>query len=237
MVDTLVRDRLPYILQTSKKLSRKSSRRYENVAPNHSIFGGFALSLFLGRGNLKLSKEILTWSLPTKLTCIGAGRCASICYAKKAERLYPGVLASRLRNYKLSLREDFPELMVNKIKKMKGRYIRVHVSGDFYNQSYLDKWVSISRQLPEVTFLAYTKAHILDFSNLPSNFILFHSTWSKWDNLIPEQGNIATIIEKDEVQKYRDNWFICSVKLNHCLVNCNYCFIRGDGKRVAMIKH
>jgi len=194
------------------------------------------LYIYFGRGNRKLDRKILTWSLPVGLTCIGAGRCAEFCYARKAER-HPVVRASRIKNYKTSLSPEFPKLAIQTIKRSKCKFVRVHVSGDFYNQEYVDKWAEVASALPDVTFLAYTKAHILDFSKLPDNFILFRSVGGKWDHLIRANDNIAIVISEKDVPLFIRDWFICSVKHNHCLQNCNYCFMRGERKRVAFIKH
>lgn len=54
--------------------------------------------------------------------------------------------------------------------------IRIHESGDMYDQEYLDKWFEIARTLPSITFTTYTKAYMLDWSKKPKNFTVNQST-------------------------------------------------------------
>ena len=44
--------------------------------------------------------------------------------------------------------------------------VRIHSSGDFINQNYLNMWCNIAKKFPHFKFYAYTKVNnILDFSN------------------------------------------------------------------------
>jgi hypothetical protein len=54
-----------------------------------------------------------------------------------------------------------------------GQKIRVHDSGDFYNQEYVDKWADIARANPDKKFYAYTKSLHLDLKKL-HNITNFH---------------------------------------------------------------
>src|SRR5574343_650785 len=115
----------------------------------------------LSRGNRKLKQGYLIWNLPAVKTCPGSTAiCRKLCYARKAERVYPDVLPCRMSNYHDSKKESFTDDMIMLIektlktyKKFNG-YFRVHESGDFYNQKYLDSWFKIVAQFPEIKFLA-----------------------------------------------------------------------------------
>lgn len=134
----------------------------------------------LSLGNRKLQPDIAIWNLPHRKTCPGAtAECKKYCYAQKAERLYKATLPFRERNFKLSKKANFAKTMIEALSKIqhKVRAVRIHESGDFYNQEYLDKWVEVAKAFPKIMFTAYTKSLHLDFSKAKKtkNMILFAS--------------------------------------------------------------
>lgn len=137
------------------------------------------MAIVLSKGNIKI-KDTLIFNLPTVRTCpFATEACKAFCYAAKAERQYPQVLPSRERHFEVSMQIDFVDRMIVEISKMnksgKYKYFRIHESGDFYNQTYLNKWIEIAKAFPAIKFLAYTKSHPLDFSNKPDNMIIRYS--------------------------------------------------------------
>ena len=65
--------------------------------------------------------------------------------------------------------------------------IRVHVSGDFFNESYFLAWLNVAWNNPHITFYGYTK--MLPFfvkykKHTPANFRFTASKGGKADNLI-----------------------------------------------------
>jgi hypothetical protein len=63
--------------------------------------------------------------------------------------------------------------------------VRIHDSGDFHSQAYLDAWKDAARFFPNVTFYAYTKSLHLDLhNNLPYNFKLVQSLGGKYDERV-----------------------------------------------------
>jgi len=127
-------------------------------------------------GNRKLPRSIAIFNLPRLLTCPWATQlCKTICYARKAERkLYYRCLPQRTLNYILSLHQDFSDIVIQTLKRTKKNKVRIHESGDFYSQKYLDKWFKVAKFFKDKTFVAYSKS-MLDFSKKPDNFILFFS--------------------------------------------------------------
>ena len=128
--------------------------------------------LYISHGNRKMQKRFMVFNLPHKITCPGrTPLCESICYARKAEAAYPDCYPSRLRNLDASKMPDFVDAVYNHIKRNAARrpFFRIHESGDFYSQEYLDKWIEIARMCQNVKFLAFTKSFALDFSNIPAN--------------------------------------------------------------------
>jgi hypothetical protein len=136
----------------------------------------------LSKGNRKMNQGFLIFNLPAQKTCPGATAiCKKNCYAKKAERAYPAVLPCRNANLTASKSEDFTLDMISLIEKtVKGYkafrgFFRIHESGDFYSQRYLDSWKAIAYRFPEIKFLAFTKSFDLDFSKCPKNLQIVFS--------------------------------------------------------------
>lgn len=120
------------------------------------------------------------WNLPTGLSCKSGLQCSSYCYAKKAERMYPNCLPSRIRNMNMSASPFFVGWAILELKSMKGVYIvRLHASGDFYSEEYIRKWYDIMNSVTENRFYAYTKRDDLFTEDIledkPDNFTLIWS--------------------------------------------------------------
>lgn len=157
--------------------------------------------LFISEGNKKMT--LPTFSIPAGKTCPGCTvQCASHCYAKKAERIYPSVAVSRKRNIKATREGGFVNGVIEMIKKQGNDWFRIHESGDFYSQSYLEKWFEIVRACPEVRFLAFTKSFTgfgpnrdqgLDFSKAPKNLEIIWSVWedTEMDKIPPGPRSYA----------------------------------------------
>jgi hypothetical protein len=129
-------------------------------------------------GNKKLPKDTLIFNIPARITCPGrTALCGGACYALKAERLYKAVLPARQWNFEITRQPDFVGRMGKEIERHahKIKRVRIHESGDFYNQAYLEHWFSVATAFPSLRFYAYTKSFHLDFSRRPVNFWLIAS--------------------------------------------------------------
>lgn len=125
--------------------------------------------LIVRRGNHKLPSTIGIFNLPQRTTCPGATAwCKLHCYAKKAERSYKQVIPYRQWTFQMSKREDFVEMINAELSRLrKKKHIRIHESGDFYNQTYVNKWYEIIKANPHIRFTFYTKSFaLLDFSKI-----------------------------------------------------------------------
>ena len=148
--------------------------------------------------NSKLRRDrIFKFSLPKGKTCIGADKCLEWCFAGKGHyKIHAKTIAiAHNRNLKDSKSEDFIDRMITEIVKRKLTRIRIHDSGDFYSQDYVDKWVTIAGSLPNVKFYAYTKSLQLDFTRftrLP-NARMIQSLGGKYDHLIDLSKHHATV--------------------------------------------
>ena len=104
--------------------------------------------------------KFLIFNLPSKITCPFATElCRKFCYAVKSETAYPTVLPSRQKHFEESKQADFVERVVFTIesylmrpsyKNAKKIVVRIHESGDFYNQMYVNKWFEIAEHFKKI---------------------------------------------------------------------------------------
>ena len=184
----------------------------------------------LTRGNHKLSKNTLIFNLPAiPEVC---GRVCPGCYAAKAQRIFPQVLPSRMRKLEISELEEFPSLIIKELTGTKKpfKYVRIHESGDFNSQSYIDKWTTIAKSFPQYIFYAYTKRLLdFDFTNFKAlpNVVLINSLHFNRINY----GKPGT---------EPPGAFICPAsKSTRCGIECTYCQTKGlaDVRGVWFVKH
>lgn len=184
--------------------------------------------IYISTNNLRMNFPI--FDISPILTCPGSTNlCEKYCYALKSERLYPHTRSSRLSNYHATKKPTFTSRMITYINTLNPKYFRVHASGDFYNQNYLNKWIKIWKALPQTNFLAYTQHHTLDYTKLPPNIKLYHSIWpdSLFHN-IPKNTLRAYVIDTTyrRLPPYRPhiqlgNTFTCPK--THTKGKCNDC--------------
>lgn len=155
----------------------------------------FKIQWVLGNTKLKKTKyKIIGFGIPADYefsggnTCPGANACKGVCYAKQGMYLTPQVRTARLRALKQTVRTTFVKYVISDIENyFNGKYnaIRIHDSGDFYSQEYLDKWKEIAKEFPKIKFYAYTKALHLDlYTNKPKNFHIIQSLGGKYDKKV-----------------------------------------------------
>jgi len=204
--------------------------------PTQSQAGKLLLvvSILLSLGNDKISRNVALFDLPVKRTCPGAGECLSYCTSMKPEvGRWNGVPAARWRNFWASLNDTFVDEMVAKIRDGGACWTRFHVSGDLYNQAYVEKLSNIARRLPDVNFFLYTKSMHLDLTPLTSlsNFTVIKSFGGRYDHLIDvNKDDYSRVIE--DVNEQRKGEFLCPEGIaalsgksdeKFCGYNCNYC--------------
>jgi hypothetical protein len=162
--------------------------------------------LKFNRGNAKLGRDIWTFSLPAGFACPGALECLSKanretgkitdgadtkfrCFAASDEAQYKNTRLQRWHNFELlkgKSTAEMSELIQASLPKQAG-IIRVHVSGDFFNQFYFDAWMHVARCQPLRTFYAYTKSlpfWLRRIGDIPKNFALNASRGGTHDQLI-----------------------------------------------------
>ena len=176
--------------------------------------------LIFGKGNAKLSGDIITFSLPAGWTCPGASLCQSFadrqtgrikdgkktefrCFAASQEAR-PNVRAARWHNFdmlkKFKTAVDMAALILDSLDAG-AKYVRIHVSGDYFSQAYADAWLLVAKARPSTVFYSYTKSiHYFDVDNLPANFRLTASLGGKFDELIRKVKTARVIMDAKEAE-------------------------------------
>ena len=125
--------------------------------------------------------------------CIGETEvCASKCYAKKGNHTWPAVQNLLARNWKLlkHLEEtDQHDAAVKAILEMIPQNLelfRIHESGDFFSQWYVDVWADAIAVRPNTKFWFYTRSFTLDFSGMGS--LANVTCWASSDSANAEEA-------------------------------------------------
>jgi hypothetical protein len=183
-------------------------------------------------GNKKLGKHIYMWNMTTSI--LQCGRICKGCYAAREEARWPSVAKARQKRYEASLQPDFVSRVNSELASLKAKpkYFRIHASSEFYDQVYINKWVSIIKRNPDIIFYAYTKRlKDFDFSafkDLPNTVLINSFHYGRL--------NYSTL---DKVPK---NAFICPHQKGtdiQCGKDCQWCMTKGqaDKQGVWFISH
>jgi hypothetical protein len=80
-----------------------------------------------------------------------------------------------------------------------GRAVRIHDAGDFFSRDYLQLWLDIAKEIPDVLFYAYTKevAMFQGVEQFPNNFRYLFSSGGLQDDLIGENRH-ADVFPSEE---------------------------------------
>lgn len=214
---------------------KKTNSRYHLVAD---------LNLYVGNvfsfGNTKLGKNIAITKQMEIFTCLDCKDCMKDCYAHKATIAYPTVnnyrwlhtymAINHLDIYETWIREDLNHLP----KKIK--FVRIHESGDFFCQAYVDMWTRVIADYPSLKFYFYTKSeNILDFSEMLklSNVNRVKSHLPNGDVNFDDENIIKAKCEKYNVP-------LCPYGVNgqtemvHCGTQCTICM---NSDCVGFVKH
>ncbi len=165
--------------------------------------------LKFGQGNSKLDEGITTFSLPAGWFCPFADQCRSRadrqtgkitdgpnttfrCFSASGE-VRKSVREARWHNAELLrglTKDEMVQLILDSLSPFAG-YVRLHVSGDFFSQDYLDAWLEVARRRPRTLFYGYTKSlpfWVRRLDEIPDNVVLTASYGGTHDHLIAEHG-------------------------------------------------
>ena len=199
------------------------------------VFNHYISPNRLVKGNSKLY-NILIFDLPAVKTCLNCNDCKSKCYARKAEKMYIDTRIFRDCNLQLfsSNRDLLKELIILQLSNSKENIVRIHSSGDFFSQEYIEFWCEIIKSFPLKKFYAYTKVKgILNFDYIESlnNFNIIES-------FINNRLNFGSIEYCNDLHT-KHGAFICPATKSsdikfRCGLNCNYCVTK---KNVCFVIH
>jgi hypothetical protein len=128
-------------------------------------------------------------------TCPNAAACAKGCYALAGAYRFSNVAKVFEARLQATLNPDFEARLIAEINMRGAELIRIHDSGDFYSQAYLDKWLRIIEQCPDVQFYAYTKmVSMLKSTQLPPNFTVVYSFGGTEDKLIDVNSDRHSLV-------------------------------------------
>lgn len=159
---------------------------------------------------------VWNWSLPawagrlpdgrTYNTCPSAGVCAQACYARHGTYTWPVVRAKHQANL-MFVRDDlagWEAAMVAELgaAKFRGAWIRIHDSGDFFSDAYLEAWMRICRARPDTNLYAYSKEierfRRLVEPNPPPNFLWVFSYGGTQDAALdPVADRVADVFPNE----------------------------------------
>jgi len=159
---------------------------------------------------------VWNWTLPawagrfpdgtTYNTCPSAGICATVCYARHGTYTWEPVRAKHQANLRFVLDDltGWEQAMTAELgrRKFRGVWVRIHDSGDFFTDAYLQAWLRIMRARPETNFYAYTK-EVTRFRTLvephpPDNFRWVYSYGGTQDTLLdPDHDRVADVFPNE----------------------------------------
>jgi hypothetical protein len=165
------------------------------------------IKLEFGKGNAKLNTAIAIFDLPAGHSCPSAMDCLCKanrdtgiqttgkdakfrCFAATAESAFTPTRNKRWRNFDALKACNTVESIANLIQASLPfgmKYIRVHSSGDFYNEKYFVAWLNVAVNNPDMIFYGYTKQlfFLVKYKQqIPSNFRFTASKGGKLDFLI-----------------------------------------------------
>lgn len=187
----------------------------------------------------KLGLKIFNFSIPAyksksgKVVCPFAESCVKYCYAQKGNyKRFPKVAEGMEERFLISKSLNFVALMDIEINKKKADAVRIHDSGDFYNNEYIEKWVNIAMLNPNVNFYAYTKSiPLFKGRNLPKNMDVIFSFGSKKDELIDVNNDRHARIFNNETELLKEGYINAS-KIDYYATK-----FHSENKKVGLIYH
>jgi ferredoxin len=189
----------------------------------------------LSAGNTKLG-ALLNVSLPPVKACGNCSACRKSCYALKAWRMYPIVRKHWTSNHRLAVKDRaayFASIRAQFAAKRLLRFFRWHVSGDILDQAYLDEMCAIAREFPQISFLAFTKMHALNYGARPANLSVVLSMWPTMP-MPARQGLPIAWMQDGTETRVTANALQCPGSCDAC----GMCFNLGELNRdVVFAKH
>lgn len=169
-------------------------------------------------GNSTMPRCVGVFNLPALKTCLPSRWCEEHCYGLRGRFLWHSTKASHEWRHKESLKIGFVKRMIDEITSRRSlSFVRIHITGDFYSRLYVDKWATIARECPWITFRTNTKR--IDFLEymkevFPRNIVVRESTdcTRKHYGYYPQAAIIGT--------PGSENFFTCTDDCEKCKFHC-----------------
>ena len=181
--------------------------------------------------NSKLKNQYIFNILTSKAVC---GRQCPGCYSLKAQKRFPKtVIPYRQLRLDISKASSFTQTVISELQSYRRSCctVRIHESGEFYSQSYIDKWTTIATQLPAFTFYTFTK-RLKDFD---------FTTLMSLPNVIIIDSLMHSPLNYGKHQDLDPNVFTCPFTTGatvQCGLTCRYCMVKtAQQNGVQFIKH
>jgi hypothetical protein len=167
-----------------------------------------SLAKFLANNRKVYSFDLLSgWSCPFAKDCLSRAIVVDgsrkikdgphtqfRCFSASQEVQYTNVYNLRKSNFdhirQFQSAEDMASEIDNAMPDNLG-ICRIHVAGDFFNQTYMLAWIIVARMNPDRLFYAYTKSlkYWVELQHcIPDNFILTASYGGRHDELIEKHN-------------------------------------------------
>lgn len=145
---------------------------------------------------------ILGFNMPAVVTCAGAGACKNYCFAMTGHmsmnqsryfwnlyRFYKGSLFHQITDFLEIKRFNNPTIPI---------FVRIHACGDFFSKEYLNGWLDVAEQFPDIVFYGYTKCvkiwkDVAKTRAIPPNMRFVFSIGGIEDHLIEPSDRICLI--------------------------------------------
>jgi len=187
---------------------------------------------FLSFGNRKLPKSTAIFNITSAINCpsdkLGMCKIADICYAKKTENRWPNTYFYRERQTSFfdktsATRIAEAMLGVFNAQKTPVKMLRFSESGDFRNQSDVDKMAIVAKHLVKerVKVYGYSARTDLDFTEL-----------KKWATINGQGFMITNKIEVIDEFSGRKGVIKCIGSCHECSACAN-----AKGKIIEIKKH
>ena len=137
------------------------------------------MSRLLIAGNSTMPSSVGIFNLPPLVTCKPSRWCRKYCYGLQGRFLWNPVRKSLMWRLGESLRPDFVDNLIDELECRNFEYVRIHITGDFYSQEYINKWAVVAKLFPSIIFRTNTKRYdYLKYMKkvFPENIVVREST-------------------------------------------------------------
>jgi hypothetical protein len=113
----------------------------------------------LTRGNDKIGSKVFAFNLPAVETCPGRSPCCEAhCYAQTGRWRFNAVREALAWNLRWARKAMFVPEVCEELRRRKVKVLRLHASGDFFDEAYVLRWLEILERSPGVRAYAYTRS-------------------------------------------------------------------------------